>query len=200
MGQKVITIGREYGSGGLRIAEIVAEHYGIKLYSKRLLAEVAKDSQYSEEILEKFDERPVNVIFSPMPMAGVNSIPLEQGVAMSQFSFLRKKANEDKESFVVVGRCSNEILEDNEHVARFFILADYDSKLKRLMDRDHISEKEAASRMKRADKMRKSYHNFYCETKWGDSRGYDLCINTSKISDEQAAEIIIAFVDSINKE
>jgi cytidylate kinase len=199
MKQIIITIGREYGSEGSTVAQKVAEHYNIPFYHKRLLAEVAKDGKYSEEILEKFDERPVNLLFTPMPLAGAESVSIERSVAVSQFQFLLKKANEEKESFVVVGRCAEEILASNPNVVSIFILADTETKLKTLMERDGISEKEAYNRMKKADKIRKTYHNFYCEKKWGDSRSYDLCINVSKGGLEEAANLIIKYVDDILK-
>lgn len=194
MRQIIIAIGREFGSGGHIVAEKVAKHYNIPLYSKELLSEVAKDGQYSKEILEKFDEKPMNMIFIPVPVGG-NSVSFEQGVAISQFNFIRKKAYEDKESFVVVGRCAEEILSDNPNLVSVFILSDKEHKLKRVMEREGISEKEALNKMKKLDKMRKTYHNFYSENKWGDSRTYDLCINTRKLGLDEAAELIIKYVD-----
>ena len=108
---------------------------------------------------------------------------------------MKRKANEEKESFVVVGRCADEVLSDHPGLVKVFILADTESKKKRVMDRENIDEKQALAKMKKMDKMRKTYHNFYCENKWGDSRGYDLCINTSKLSIEDAAKIIIDYTD-----
>lgn len=194
MKQMIISIGREFGSGGLEVAKKLAEHYNIPLYSKELLTELAKDGEYSEEMLERLDERPINLAFIPVPIAG-SPISLEQDVAMKQFQFLRKKANEEKESFVVVGRCADEILNDNPNLVSVFILADRESKTKRLMEREGISEKEALNRMKKVDKVRKTYHNFYCENKWGDSRSYDICIKTDKIDADTAAKIIVSYIE-----
>lgn len=198
MKQIIIAIGREFGSGGHVVAEKLAEHYNIPLYSKQLLSEVAKDGKYSEEILERFDEKPMNIAFIPAPIGG-NSVSLEQGVAISQFNFLRKKANQEKESFVVVGRCAEDILADNPNVVSAFILGNKECKMKRVMEREGLDEKQALNKMKKVDKMRKTYHNFYCENKWGDSRTYDLCINTSKVGIDEAAELIRHYIDSMNK-
>lgn len=195
MRQIVIAIGREFGSGGHVIAQKVAEHYNIPLYSKELLSELEKDGEYSREVLERFDEKPVNITFIPVPIGG-STISFEQEVAVKQFNFLRKKANEDKESFVVVGRCADEILEENPNLISVFILGDKDSKAKRVMEREGVDEKTALLRMKKNDKMRKTYHNFYCEHKWGDSRSYDICIKTGKINLDAAADMIIRYVDS----
>ena len=109
MKQIIIAIGREFGSGGHLVAKKLAEHYNIPLYSKELLDEVAKDGRYSKEVLERFDEKPMNFAFIPVP-AGGTTISLEQDIAIRHFNFIRKKANEEKESFVIVGRCAEEIL------------------------------------------------------------------------------------------
>lgn len=198
MGQIIIAVGREFGSGGHIVAQKLAEHYGIPLYSKELLAEIAKDGEYSKEILERFDEKPMNLAFIPVPVGGT-TISLEQGVAISQFNFLKKKANEEKESFVVVGRCAEEILADNPNLVSIFILGNKECKMKRVMEREGLDEKAALTKMKKMDKLRKTYHNFYCEVKWGDSRGYDLCINTSRVDIDTAVNMIIQYIDSKQK-
>ena len=195
MKQIIIAIGREFGSGGHLVAKKLAEHYNIPLYSKELLDEVAKDGRYSKEVLERFDEKPMNFAFIPVP-AGGTTISLEQDIAIRQFNFIRKKANEEKESFVIVGRCAEEILSDNPNMISAFILGDKDTKTKRVMERDGIDKKAALSKMKKRDKVRKTYHNFYCENKWGDSRAYDLCIKIGKVDVDTATDMIIKYIDS----
>lgn len=195
MRQIIIALGREFGSGGHIVAQKLAEHYNIPLYNKELLTELAKEGEYSQEVLERFDERPMNIAFTPIPIGG-NSMSLEQGVAISQFNYIRKKANEDKESFVIVGRCADEILADNPNMVSVFILGDKECKKQRVMDREGLDEKAALAKMKKVDKMRKTYHNFYCENKWGDSRGYGVCINTSKIDFDTAVRMIVQYVDN----
>ncbi len=195
MKQIIISIGREFGSGGHIIAEKVAKHYDIPLYSKELLEEVAKEGKYSKEVLERFDEKPMNFAFMPVPVGG-NSISLEQDIAIRQFNFIRKKANEEKQSFVIVGRCADEILSDNPNLVSVFILGDKEDKMKRVMEREGLEEKAALAKMKKVDKMRKVYHNFYCEGKWGDSRSYDICIKVGKIDIDTAVKMITEYVDS----
>ncbi len=195
MKQILIALGREFGSGGHIVAQKLAEYYNIPLYNKELLEEMAKDGHYSREMLERLDEKPVNLTFFPVPIAG-NTISLEQDVAIKQFAFLRKKANEEKKSFVIVGRCGEEILRDNPNLVSVFILGDQESKKKRVMEREGLNEKAALAKMKKIDKMRKTYHNFYCENKWGDSRSYDICIKTGRIDAEAAADMIIKYIDS----
>lgn len=198
MGQIIIAVGREFGSGGHILAQKLAEHYHIPLYNKELLTEVAKDGEYSKEVLERFDEKPMNLAFIPVPVGGT-TVSLEQGVAISQFNFLRKKANEEKESFVVVGRCAEEMLADNPNMVSIFVLGNKECKMKRVMEREGLDEKAALNKMKKVDKLRKTYHNFYCDVKWGDSRGYDLCINTSRVDIDTAVNMIIQYIDSKQK-
>ena len=195
MKQIIIAIGREFGSGGHLVAKKLAEHYNIPLYSKELLDEVAKDGRYSKEVLERFDEKPMNFAFIPVP-AGGTTISLEQDIAIRQFNFIRKKANEEKESFVIVGRCAEEILSDNPNMISAFILGDKDTKTKRVMEREGVDEKTALNMMKKMDKMRKVYHNFYCESKWGDSITYDICIKIGKVDVDKATDMIIKYIDS----
>ncbi len=195
MKQVLIALGREFGSGGLKVAEILAEHYGIPLYHKKLLEEVAKGGDYSEEVIARYDEKPINLSFMPIPIGGVTT-SLEQDVAIKEFNFLREKANDEKESFVVVGRCADEILADNPNLTRVFVMGDTESKKKRVMERESVDEKQALNMMRKADKVRKTYHNFYCENKWGDSRGYDICISTKDLPLEKVAEVIISYIDN----
>lgn len=195
MRQIVIALGREFGSGGHIIAQKLAQHYNIPLYSKELLSELAKDGNYSKEVLERFDEKPMNIAFIPVPISGT-TVSMEQDIAIKQFNFLQKKANEEKESFVVVGRCAEEILSDNPNLVSVFILGDKEAKIKRVMEREGLDEKAALAKMKKNDKMRKTYHNFYCENKWGDSRSYDICIKTGKVDIDTATAMIIKYIDS----
>lgn len=195
MKQIIIALGREFGSGGHIVAEKLAKHYNIPLYDKELLLEIAKEGEYSHEVIERLDEKPVNLAFIPIPIGGA-TVSFEQEIAIKQFNFLRKKANEENESFVVVGRCADEILADHPNLLRVFIMGDQESKLKRVMEREGLDEKQAAAKIKKMDKMRKTYHNFYCENKWGDSRGYDICINTGAVDVDVAVRMIIQCIDS----
>ena len=197
MTQIIISIGREFGSGGHLVAQKVAEHYNIPLYSKELLYEIAKKEGYSEKVIERYDEKPINIGFMPLPIAG-GTVPLEQVIALKQFEFLKEKAD-NNESFVVLGRCADEILAYNPNLIRVFITGDKESKVARVMEREGLERKQAETKMRKIDKMRKTYHNFYCENKWGDSRGYDLCINTAKIDIDSAKNIIVEYEKSLHK-
>lgn len=193
--QIIISIGREFGSGGHDIAERLAKHYDIPLYDKEIFEHVAEKGDINPEVAKFYDEKPLNPIFYPVSMDG-SYLPLEQTVANHIFDFIRQKGEKERQSFVIVGRCAEYILRDNPNMVSIFILGDTDSKKARIMEKYDLDGKAALNRMKKEDKIRKTYHNFYADGKWGDSRNYDLCINSSTLGIEETLNAIIHFVDA----
>lgn len=192
--QIIISIGREFGSGGHEIAERLAKYYNIPLYDKEIFDHVAKQGEINADVAKYFDEKPVNPVFYPVTMDG-SYLPLEQTVANHIFNFIRTKGNKENESFVIVGRCADYILRDNPNMVRVFVLGDKETKQKRVMEKLGLDEKAANNRMKKEDKMRKTYHNFYSDGKWGDSRNYDVCVNSSTLGIDKTVESLIAYID-----
>ena len=183
--QLIITVGREFGSGGHIIAAKLAEHFGIQLLDSNILAEVAKKSNTSEEYLKKYDESARNLFFS-RTVNGFSNSP-EEIIAQMQFDYIKQKSDAG-ESFVVIGRCADYILRENPALVRVFVLGDTEAKIKRTAEREGISEEKAKIRMEQADKRRKYFHNTHSENKWGDSRSYDITVNSSKLGlDRRAA-------------
>lgn len=189
--QIIVTIGREHGSGGHYIASLLAERLGVPLYDKEILNGVIEKSGYDLTLVDQMDEKPVNLFFSRRIGAFSNS--LEANVAEHTFNLIREKA-EQGESFVVVGRCAEQVLSDNPNVVRVFIYSDSESKISRIMETDGVSEREAANIIRTVDRERKAYHNYYCDTKWGDCRGYDLAINSGKIGIPDVAEALMRYI------
>ncbi len=189
--QIIITIGREYGSGGHYIAQQLAARLGIRLYDRALIDGTVEASGYQQELVDKNDEKPVNIFLSRRVSGYSNSI--EENVAEQVFSFLRGRA-ESGESFVVVGRCSDSVLRHNPNALHFFILADKETKMERIVSLYHLSEKEALDKMLHTDKRRRTYHNYYSDMKWGDSRGYDLCVNSGRLGIEQTIDVLMEYV------
>ncbi len=183
--QMIITIGREFGSGGHEIAERLASKMNLPLYDRKMISEVAEASGMDARIFEKYDEKPVNLLFSRTVNGYSNSI--EDNIAEKQFDYLRKKA-EAGESFIVVGRCAETIFKDNPNAFHLFILADKEAKLERVKKKYELSDSEALAKMYRHDKKRKIYHNRYSKGKWGDSRNYDLCVKSSSLGIENTVE------------
>lgn len=183
--QMIITIGREFGSGGHEIAERLASKLNLPLYDRKMISEVAEASGMDARVFEKYDEKPVNLLFSRTVNGYSNSI--EDNIAEKQFDYLRKKA-EAGESFIVVGRCAETIFKDNPNAFHLFILADKEAKLERVKKKYELSDSEALAKMYRHDKKRKIYHNRYSKGKWGDSRNYDLCVKSSSLGIENTVE------------
>lgn len=189
--QLIITISREFGSGGHIIAETLAQRFKLPLYDSNILKEIAlaKDVDHSE--LEKYDEVPRNRLFSKT-RRGYSSSP-EENIANLQFKYLREKA-ESGESFVVVGRCSETILKGYPGMISIFVLGDKEAKLERIKKLNNISSFDADIILNRQDKNRKSYHNYYCSVKWGDSRNYDISINSTRLGIEKTADFLENYI------
>lgn len=192
--QIIISVGREFGSGGHEIAEGLAKHYNIPLFDKEIFEHIEENESISAEVAQFFDEKPVSPIFYPVMMDGAN-LPLEQTVANHIFSFIRTKGDKEKQSFVIVGRCAEYVLRDNPNMISIFVLGDKDTKCQRVMKKFELDEKAALNRMRKEDKMRKTYHNFYADGKWGDSRSYDICINSSTLGVDKTLETLITYID-----
>ncbi len=195
--QLIITVGREFGSGGHIIAAKLAEHFGIQLLDSNILAEVAKKSNTSEEYLKKYDESARNLFFS-RTVNGFSNSP-EEIIAQMQFDYIKQRADAG-ESFVVIGRCADYILRENPALVRVFVLGDTEAKIKRTAEREGISEEKAKIRMEQADKRRKYFHNTHSENKWGDSRSYDITVNSSKLGLDSTAELLIKYIELRNAE
>lgn len=195
--QLIITVGREFGSGGHIIAAKLAEHFGIQLLDSNILAEVAKKSNASEEYLKKYDESARNLFFS-RTVNGFSNSP-EEIIAQMQFDYIKQKSDAG-ESFVVIGRCADYILRENPALVRVFVLGDTEAKIKRTAEREGISEEKAKIRMEQADKRRKYFHNTHSENKWGDSRSYDITVNSSKLGLASTAELLIKYIELRNAE
>lgn len=189
--QMIISISREFGSGGHRIAEKLARDLDMKLYDRNMLDEIAKAKNIKVEYLEKFEEKPRNLMLTRR--VGNYSNSMEEIVADMQFEYLREKA-ESGESFVVVGRCAETVLKDFEGLISIFVVGDKDKKLARVKEKYHLDETEALLKMKRHDKKRKQYHNRHSDFKWGDSRNYDICINSSKLGWERTSELLEGYI------
>ncbi len=190
--QVIISISREYGSGGHEIAEMLAKDLGYALYDRNLLDHVAEEHGVAKEVIEKFEEKPRNPLLSRR--VGQHSNSIAENIAEMQFKFLRDKA-ESGESFIVVGRCAETVLKKYPGLISIFVLGDRDEKIQHVMEKYDLGRQEAISKINRHDKKRKHYHNHYSDFKWGDSRGYDLCINSSRMGEEVTAEVLKKFIE-----
>ncbi len=189
--QMIISISREFASGGRVIAQAISKEFALPLYDRNLLWELANERNLNVAELTRYDEVPKNRLLS-RSVRGYSNSP-EENIAKLQFEYLRKKAAEG-ESFVILGRCSETVLKDNPALISIFVLADKEAKIARVMESNRLSYEEAELFVHRQNKQRKSYHNFYCTTSWGDSRGYDLSVNSTRLGIEQTAAFLISYI------
>lgn len=190
--QMIISISREFGSGGHEIAQRLAEHYDLPLLDNNLLSEIAAEKHLDIDEFSGLDEK--KKVYGLSRTVRDISSSLEENVAYLQFDHLKKKA-ESGESFVVVGRCSEEILKDYPGLISVFILGDKSNKVKRIMERYQVSEREAAKLIREKDNGRKQYHNSFCKGKWGKSTNYNLSINSSKLGIDATVKFLISYID-----
>ncbi|MCR4837733.1 MAG: cytidylate kinase-like family protein [Eubacterium sp.] len=206
MEKVLITIGRQFGSNGRIIGEKVAEKLGIPCYDKQLIKQVAKESGLWENLLDELDEKHSNsFLYSVVmdPYAFAHSFDNNQGYGMSlnqrafmaTYNTIEKIAQEG--SGVFIGRCSNYVLRNMDPVLNIFLYAPTEVRVRTVMDRFSLSEKQAKDQLQKEDKARASYYNYYTSMKWGRMDSYDLCIDTSKLGVEKTAEQIIAFAEQL---
>ena len=193
----IITIGRQFGRGGKEVGIRVSKELGIPFYDKELLQEAAKKSGLCQKIFENFDERPKSLLYAiamdayPLGFSGTAGESLEQQVHLAIFKTIRNIAAEGP--CVIIGRCADYALADYPNVVSVFITADEDVKIKTLMERHKITESQAKDLMIKTDKKRSSYYNYYSSKRWGDSKSYDLCMNSSKIGYDGVVKMIQEF-------
>ena len=189
--QIIVAIGREHGSGGHYIAELISEALGIKLYDKKTIEAAIVDQGYSQELISQKDERPVN--FFASRRIGKFSNSIEVNVAERTFQMLRTRAAQG-ESFVVLGRCGEQVLKDNPNCISIFICGNPQFKLSRIMEKLGLDAEAAIEEIKTVDRSRKNYHNYYCDTKWGDARGYDMTVKSDVLGCEKTAEMLTGYI------
>lgn len=199
-GNLVITIGRQCGSGGKQIGEMLAEKMGVKCYDKELLSHAAKHSGLCQELFEKHDERPTSSFLYSLVMdsysmgytaSGYSDMPINHKIFLAQFDTIKKLA--DEAPCVIIGRCADYALEDYPNVVSVFISADDKDKLERIKSMYQLDDSKAKDVMIKTDKKRSSYYNYYSNKKWGDPKSYDLCLNSSAVGMEGAVDVILSF-------
>ena len=197
----VIAIGREFCSGGQRIAKKISDDLGIKVYDSDMLGEAAKETGMSQELFETHDEKPTNSFLYSLVMdtysfgygsKAYNDMPLNHKVFLAQFETIKKLAA--KESCILLGRCADYALDEMEECTSVFLHADFDIRVAFCEEHYGLSHAKAKERVKREDKSRSSYYNFYTDKKWGYAASYDLCLDSGVLGIDDTAEMIEEFV------
>ncbi len=187
MNHIVITIGREYGSGGRLIAQRLSEELGITFYDKQLISEVAKQTGFSENFVRDAEhQRPTNSFLYDLYCA-VQAPSVPDQVFIAQARVIKEAAA--RESCVIVGRCADYILRDEAHCLRTFVYAPLEQRVRRAREEYGVQETDLERFVQKQDKARASYYNYFSTGRWGDRREYDLCVN-SRIGIDGAVEVI----------
>ena len=195
----IITIGREHGSNGHLVARALADALGYVCYDKEIVDHTAENSNFSKEVLSSFDEKRVSPYIVPIPhYLGLNeSFRLNMQVASAQFDAIRSLA--EKDNCIFVGRCADYVLRNRENVARVFIMADEDFRIKTMMERRNLSEDAARKLIRQVDKDRASYYKYYTDQIWGERENFDLIINSAKVGVDGAVKLIQTYVEAAGK-
>lgn len=207
MEQFVITIGREYGSGGLDIGRMLSEKLNVKCYDKELLSMAAKESGLCQEIFANHDEKPTSsflysLVMDTYSVSGYTSapfldMPLNHKVFLAQFETIKNLAK--KESCIIVGRCADYALSEHPNCINVFIHADMEFRINHIMETYDLSKDKAVDMIHKTDKKRASYYNYYSSKKWGDSRSYHLTLDSSQLGLQGCGEMILNYMDILKK-
>ncbi|MBO5212755.1 MAG: cytidylate kinase-like family protein [Clostridia bacterium] len=201
----VITIARQYGSGGREVGELVAKNLNMEYHDKSLINLAAEKSGMNPEILKNADEKATPSFLYSIAVGSIGMVPFSYGMPYDtpindklfvlQSQIIEEEA--EKSDSVFVGRCADFVLKDFPKVVRVFIYADIDKRAERIAKRKDVSVGEARNMATKIDKKRANYYNYYTTLKWGKSENYDIMIDTSKIGVEGAAKIIEEYVKLI---
>lgn len=195
----IITIGRQFGSGGHELGEKLAKRLSIPFYDRALLSAAAEHSGLTRDMIESLDEQPTNSFLYSLSVgsygfSGDVHLPLNNQVFLAMTKAIRDIAEQG--SCVIVGRCAEYVLQDNDALVRVFVHADKESRVKRIMEKRGLKERDAQVLMQKTDKKRASYHDFYCDEKWGVTTSYDLSVNSGLLGIDAAVDMIAHYVEN----
>ena len=202
----IVTIARQYGSGGHAVGKLVADNFGMAYHDKSLIEKSAQKLGVSEEMLQSADEKatpsflysiatgnydvyPLSINFAPYEM------PINDKLFNLQADIIKEEAK--KGSTVFVGRCADYILNNNPRVIKVYIYADINERAKRIAKKEGISEGDARVLIYKTDKRRANYYNYYTSLKWGKNDNYNLMIDTGALGVEGAAKVISEYIKII---
>ena len=193
----IITIGREYGSGGREIGQAVAKALGIAFYDKQIISLAAKKSGLSDEFIANNEQRMRGGLMHNLAAASAYSggffssqyLPLSESIFISQAQVIRDIAN--KESAVIVGRCADYILDGRHNTINVFIHAPQEKRVERIMKLHGVDEAAAIKEIQVSDKERGNHYFRYTDRKWGKAQNYDVCINSALMGIDKTVEMLV---------
>ena len=204
MKDTVITIGRQYGSGGREIGEAVAKMLGIPFYDEEIISLAAEKSDLCQEAAASADETSANSLLYTLAMGSSAmlhapnfNMPIHDKLFLAQSDVIRELA--EKGPCVIVGRCADYVLRNRKHVLRIFIHADADVRAAVAAKRNGVTETRAYDLLAKTDRRRANYYSFYTGKKWGATETYDLCIDSGKLGAEKTAKLIAECAKSLDE-
>ena len=201
MNQFIITIGRQLGSGGLRIANLLAQHYGITAYDRKVIEMAAQESGLSAEFFENADEKKWHGFFHAIfsNRAAANALGSSENYLSNDALFKMQSDTirdlAERESCIFVGRCADYILREHPCHINLFFTADLADRVARIAEEKGITEEKAAEFIEKTDHRRADYYNYYSGKTWGAAESYDLCINTSHLGIEGTVEMLKKYIE-----
>ena len=201
MKKHIITIGRQFGSGGRAIGEKLSKKLGIPFYDKELISLAAKESGMSPEVFDSVDEKAANSLLYSLSMGMYNfgsvfsamgDLPVNDKLYLLQHKIIKEIA--EKGSCVIVGRCADYVLKDDPDCINIFVYADMEFRKNEAVKKHGIDEARAEHIITKTDKSRANYYSFYSGQKWGMAENYDLCINSAKLDEDKIVDLIIEYI------
>ena len=202
----IVTVSREAYCGGDELAKSLADKLGFKFYDRELISLASEKSGIHEEHFESIEKKPTNSILYSVVMGMYTSrgayvrlddVLTDDKIYKIQADIIREMAEHG--NCVFVGRCSDYILRNNAKCVNIFLHGNEKDRISRVMKEQNVSESEASKIISRADKKRRSYYNYYTNREWGEVSNYDLTINLSSVSEDKAVDLVIDFLESVNK-
>lgn len=201
---KVVTISRQYSSGGREIGKKLAELWDVPFYDNELITRAAKESGYAVEAFESAESRATSSLLYSIARGMVtsgnihttfNSLSLDDRLYMAQADIIRKIADEGP--CVIVGRCADYILRKRTDLVNIFVMADMPFRIERAQRIDGMPSEKIEENIIKMDKRRYNYYNFHTGEKWGKAENYSLCLNSSHVGIDKAVECIKTYVEAV---
>lgn len=194
----MITISRQNGTSGHRIAELLAQKLNLPFYDKDLITIASQESRFSEQAFDAAEETATTALgyaLSNRSNRSLYGMPLNDQLFMVQSGVIRTVADQGPALFV--GRCADYVLDGYKETIKIFLQASTSSRVKTLMEREGLSKRDAEAKIKRLDKSRATYYNYYTDRKWSDLSNYDIVLNVSYLTSEEAADLLYTFIRQV---
>ncbi len=194
MANKIITVSRQYGSGGREVGQKLAEALGVEFFDNKLLETAAENSGiHHSHFVENDEKRSNSFLYLLSTTYSQGGVPFDDTLFFAQLEAIQKIASE--QSCVIIGRCADYALRDFSNVLNVFISAPFEARVKRAVEVYGIAEKHAADYVKRIDKQRTSYYNYYADKRWGQPQNYQICLDSSALGIDKTAEFLKSFAE-----